>query len=144
VSAKLPSGAGSWPAIWMLGDNFATAGWPACGEIDIMEQKGSDFNRIYNTLHYTGHSGAGGIGSSTVINNVTTDFHKYGLIWNSSSIQFLVDDVVCYTFTNTSNLPFNQNFFVILNLAMGGNFGGTVDPAFNNALMEVDYVRVYQ
>ena len=144
VSAKLPAGAGSWPAIWMLGDNFATAGWPTCGEIDIMEQKGSDMNRIYSTLHYLGHSGSGGIGSSFLINNVTTEFHKYGLIWSSTSLQFLVDDVVYYTFLNSSSLPFNQNFFMILNLAMGGNFGGTVDPALSSALMEVDYVRVYQ
>ena len=144
VSAKLPAGAGSWPAIWMLGDNFATAGWPTCGEIDIMEQKGSDMNRIYSTLHYLGHSGAGGIGSSFLINNVTTEFHKYGLIWTSASLQFLVDDVVYYTFVNSTSVPFNQNFFMILNLAMGGTFGGTVDPAFNSALMEVDYVRVYQ
>lgn len=144
VSAKLPAGAGSWPAIWMLGDNFATAGWPTCGEIDIMEQKGSDMNRIYSTLHYLGHSGSGGIGSSFLINNVTTEFHKYGLIWSSASLQFLVDDVVYYTFVNSTSVPFNQNFFMILNLAMGGTFGGTVDPAFNSALMEVDYVRVYQ
>ena len=144
VSAKLPAGAGSWPAIWMLGDNFATAGWPTCGEIDIMEQKGSDMNRIYSTLHYLGHSGAGGIGSSFLINNVTTEFHKYGLIWTSASLQFLVDDVVYYTFVNSTSVPFNQNFFMILNLALGGTFGGTVDPAFNSALMEVDYVRVYQ
>lgn len=144
VSAKLPAGAGSWPAIWMLGDNFATAGWPTCGEIDIMEQKGSDMNRIYSTLHYLGHSGSGGIGSSFLINNVTTEFHKYGLIWSSASLQFLVDDMVYYTFVNSTSVPFNQNFFMILNLAMGGTFGGTVDPAFNSALMEVDYVRVYQ
>ena len=144
VSAKLPAGAGSWPAIWMLGDNFATAGWPTCGEIDIMEQKGSDMNRIYSTLHYLGHSGGSAIGSSFLINNVTTEFHKYGLIWSGANLQFLVDDVVCYTFVNSSSLPFNQNFFMILNMAMGGTFGGTIDPAFSSALMEVDYVRVYQ
>jgi beta-glucanase (GH16 family) len=144
VSAKLPGGVGTWPAIWMLGDNFSTAGWPTCGEIDIMEQKGSDMNRIYSTLHYLGHSGGSAIGSSFLINNVTTAFHKYGLIWTSASLQFLVDDVVCYTFTNSSSLPFNQNFFMILNMAMGGTFGGNVDPAFNSAVMEVDYVRVYQ
>ena len=144
VSAKLPAGAGSWPAIWMLGDNFATAGWPTCGEIDIMEQKGSDMNRIYSTLHYLGHSGGSAIGSSFLINNVTTEFHKYGLIWSGANLQFLVDDVVYYTFVNSSSLPFNQNFFMILNMAMGGTFGGNVDLAFSSALMEVDYVRVYQ
>lgn len=144
VSAKLPAGAGSWPAIWMLGDNFSTVGWPTCGEIDVMEQKGSEFNRIYNTLHYAGRSGGSAIGTSYLINNVTTEFHKYGLIWNSTSMQFLVDDVVYYTFQNASSLPFNQNFFLILNMAMGGNFAGNIDPAFNSATMEVDYVRVYQ
>jgi beta-glucanase (GH16 family) len=144
VSAKLPGGVGTWPAIWMLGDNIATVGWPACGEIDIMEQKGSDINRIFNTVHYTGFSGGGAVGTSFLINNVTTQFHKYGIIWSSSSIQFLVDDVVTYTFSNTANLPFNQNFFLLLNMAMGGTFGGSIDPNFTNAVMEVDYVRVYQ
>lgn len=144
VSAKLPGGVGTWPAIWMLGDNIATVGWPACGEIDIMEQKGSDINRIFNTVHFTGFSGGGAVGTSFLINNVTTQFHKYGIIWSSSSIQFLVDDVVTYTFSNTANLPFNQNFFLLLNMAMGGTFGGSIDPNFTNAVMEVDYVRVYQ
>jgi len=144
ISAKLPGGIGTWPAIWMLGDNFTTAGWPTCGEIDIMEQKGSDMNRIYNTLHYSGNSGGSAIGTSYLIDNVTTGFHKYGLIWTSASLQFLVDDVVRYTFVNANNLPFNQKFFLILNMAMGGTFGGNIDAAFNSALMEVDYVRVYQ
>lgn len=144
ISAKLPGGIGTWPAIWMLGDNFTTAGWPTCGEIDIMEQKGRDMNRIYNTLHYLGNSGGSAIGTSYLIDNVTTGFHKYGLIWTSASLQFLVDDVVRYTFVNANNLPFNQKFFLILNMAMGGTFGGNIDAAFNSALMEVDYVRVYQ
>jgi beta-glucanase (GH16 family) len=144
ISAKLPGGIGTWPAIWMLGDNFTTAGWPTCGEIDIMEQKGRDMNRIYNTLHYLGNSGGSAIGTSYLIDNVTTGFHKYGLIWTSASLQFLVDDVVRYTFVNANNLPFNQKFFLILNMAMGGTFGGNIDTAFNSALMEVDYVRVYQ
>lgn len=144
ISAKLPGGIGTWPAIWMLGDNFTTAGWPTCGEIDIMEQKGRDMNRIYNTLHYLGNSGGSAIGTSYLIDNVTSGFHKYGLIWTSASLQFLVDDVVRYTFVNANNLPFNQKFFLILNMAMGGTFGGNIDAAFNSALMEVDYVRVYQ
>ena len=144
ISAKLPGGIGTWPAIWMLGDNFTTAGWPTCGEIDIMEQKGRDMNRIYNTLHYLGNSGGSAIGTSYLIDNVTSGFHKYGLIWTSARLQFLVDDVVRYTFVNANNLPFNQKFFLILNMAMGGTFGGNIDAAFNSALMEVDYVRVYQ
>jgi beta-glucanase (GH16 family) len=144
VMAKMATGLGTWPAAWMLGDNFSSVGWPACGEIDIVEHRGSELNKIFSTLHYTGHSGGGGIGSTTTISNATTAFHKYTAEWNSTQIKFSVDDVPFYTFSNNSSLPFNQNFFVILNLAMGGNFGGSVDPAFSTATMEIDYVRIYQ
>lgn len=144
VRAKLPAGAGTWPAIWMLGSNLNTVGWPACGEIDIMEHKGNDLNRIFGTLHHPGHSGGNGDGSTVVISNATTEFHKYALEWSATTIKFMVDDVAFYTFANSASLPFNQNFFIILNVAMGGTFGGTVDPAFSSAVMEVDYVRVYQ
>ena len=95
-------------------------------------------------MHYPGHSGASGEGNSVTISNVATEFHKYAVDWSASSIKVMVDDVVFYTFTNNSNLPFNQKFFIILNVAMGGGFGGPVDPAFTGATMEVDYVRVYQ
>ena len=144
VMAKLPAGMGTWPATWMLGDNFTTVGWPTCGEIDIMEHRGSELNKIFGTVHYLGHSGSGGIGGTTTITNATTAFHKYTAEWNASQIKFSVDDVPYFTFSNNNTLPFNQNFFLILNLAMGGNFGGTVDPAFSSATMELDYVRVYQ
>jgi beta-glucanase (GH16 family) len=144
VRAKLPAGVGTWPAIWMLGNNISTVGWPACGEIDIMEHKGSQLNKIYGTLHYPGFSGGSAVGGTVTIANATTEFHKYSAIWSPAAIQFLVDDVPFYNFANSVSLPFNQNFFVILNLAMGGNFGGSVDPAFSTATMEVDYVRVYQ
>ena len=142
--AKLPAGVGTWPAIWMLGNNITTVGWPACGEIDIMEHKGSDLNKIYATLHHPGHSGGNGDGSTKVISNATTEFHIYRMEWSASSIKFYIDDVIFYTFSNNSSLPFNQNFFLLLNFAMGGNFGGTVDPAFTNATFEIDYIRVYQ
>ncbi len=144
VRAKLPAGLGTWPAIWMLGNNINAVGWPACGEMDIMEARGSELNKIYGTLHYPTQVNTYGDGSSTLISNATTDFHRYAAIWTASSIQLLVDDVVYYTLPNTSSLPFNQNFFIILNVAMGGNFGGSVDPAFTSAQMEIDYVRVYQ
>ncbi|MEJ7828422.1 MAG: family 16 glycosylhydrolase [Segetibacter sp.] len=144
VRAKLPAGAGAWPAIWMLGNNFQTAPWPACGEIDIMEQKGSEPDKIYSTLHHPGHSGGNGDGSTRTISNATTDFHLYAAEWSATTIKFLIDDVVYYTFSNYSSLPFNQNFFVILNVAMGGNFAGSVDPSVTSAIMEIDYVRVYQ
>lgn len=144
VRAKLPAGVGTWPAIWMLGDNISTVNWPACGEADIMEHVGRFLNKIYGTLHHPGHSGTNGDGSTTIIPTATTDFHKYSLDWNATTIRFMVDDVTYYTFANTASLPFNQNFFIILNVAMGGDFGGPVDPAFNSEAMEIDYVRVYQ
>jgi beta-glucanase (GH16 family) len=142
--AKLPAGGGTWPAIWMLGNNINSAGWPACGEIDIMEHKGNDLNRIFGTLHYPGRSGGNADGSTTVISNATTDFHIYTLEWTSSSIKISVDNTIFYTFANNNTTAFNQNFFFIINLAMGGTFGGQIDPAFNTASLEIDYIRVYQ
>jgi beta-glucanase (GH16 family) len=144
VRAKLPVGVGTWPAIWMLGNNISTVSWPACGEIDIMEERGSELNKIYGTLHYPTQANVNGDGSNTTIATATSEFHRYAAIWSATSIQLLIDDVVFYTLPNTSSLPFNQNFFVILNLAMGGNFAGAVDPNFSSAQMEIDYVRVYQ
>jgi beta-glucanase (GH16 family) len=144
VRAKLPAGGGTWPAIWMLGSNFSTVGWPACGEIDIMEHKGNDLNRIHGTVHYTGRSGGNADGSTRVISNATTEFHIYSLEWSASSIRFYVDNQLFHTVANSSALPFNQNFFLILNVAMGGTFGGSVDPNFNSASMEIDYIRIYK
>ncbi len=144
VRAKLPASIGTWPAIWMLGSDFATAGWPACGEIDIMEQSGSAKSTIYGTMHYPTEIGQYGDGSTTPITTASTDFHIYSALWTPASIQLFVDGLLYYTLSNKLDLPFNQQFFIILNLAMGGNFGGTVDPGFTTDQMEVDYVRVYQ
>jgi len=145
VRAKLPEGIGTWPAIWMLGDNISTVGWPACGEIDIMEHLGRQLNTIYGTIHYPEHSGGNGDGSMITISNATSEFHKYSLEWSTTHIKISVDDEVYFNFfPNSGNLPFNQNFFIILNVAMGGNFGGPVDPAFSSGVMEVDYIHVYQ
>jgi beta-glucanase (GH16 family) len=144
VKAKLPAGAGTWPAIWMLGANINTAGWPACGEIDIMEHKGNDLNRIFGTLHYPGRSGGSADGSSRIISNASTEFHVYKVEWTAAAIKIYVDDVLFHTVANSTAIPFNHNFFIIMNVAMGGTFGGAVDPNFNSASMEVDYIRVYQ
>jgi beta-glucanase (GH16 family) len=144
VRAKLPVGGGTWPAIWMLGSNISTAGWPACGEIDIMEHKGNEPNKISSAFHYPGFSGGGAVTSNLTISNAATEFHVYKAEWTNSSIKIYVDDQLFHSLTNTSSLPFNQNFFILLNVAMGGTFGGTIDPAFSSAVMEIDYVRVYQ
>ncbi len=144
VRAKIPAGGGTWPAIWMLGSNISTVPWPGCGEIDIMEHVGNNLNKIYGTLHHPGHSGGNADGGTIIIPDATTAFHNYIVEWSSTSIKFYVDTQLFYTFANNGNLPFNQNFFIILNMAMGGNFGGVIEPAFTSASMEVDYVRVYQ
>ncbi|WP_333599707.1 glycoside hydrolase family 16 protein [Flavobacterium sp.] len=143
IRAKLPAGAGTWPALWMLGANYETSAWPACGEIDIMEHVGNNLNKIYGTLHHPGHSGANGDGSTVTIANATTEFHVYSLEWSSTIIKFYVDNVPFYSFNNSSGVPFNHPFFFIFNCAMGGNFGGTIDPNFTSATLEVDYVHVY-
>ena len=142
--AKLPAGAGTWPAIWMLGQNYATNIWPACGEIDIMEHKGFDPNKIYGSLHYPGHYSGGSVTNTTVIANATTQFHVYKAVWTPTSIKFYVDNTLFHSFANSGSVPFNSDFFLILNVAMGGDFGGAIDPNFSEAAMEVDYIRVYQ
>lgn len=142
--AKIPFGKGTWPAIWMLGANDETAGWPDCGEIDIMEHAGNRLNKIYGTLHYPGHSGANGDGSTMMVKNVTGAFHIYSMEWDSASIKIYVDGKLNHTVANSANVPFNHDFFLIMNVAMGGGFGGAIDPAFKSAAMEVDYIRVYQ
>ena len=144
IRAKIPSGGGTWPALWMLGDNIDSVGWSACGEIDIMEHVGNQLNRIFGTLHYPGRSGGNADGASVMISNATTEFHIYSMEWNASTIKIYVDNQLFFTYNNSANSPFNQNFFFIMNVAMGGNFGGTIDPNVTNATMEVDYIRVYQ
>ncbi|MBF4516470.1 family 16 glycosylhydrolase [Flavobacterium sp. ANB] len=144
IKAKLPIGAGTWPAIWMLGQNYATKPWPACGEIDIMEHVGNNQNVILSTLHYPGHSGGNGNTGSKTIPNVSTEFHVYKAVWSPTSVKTYVDDVMIHSVANDASLPFNSDFFLILNVAMGGNLGGNIDAAFTQSSMEVDYVRVYQ
>lgn len=144
VRAKLPVGGGTWPAIWMLGSNINSAGWPACGEIDIMEHVGNDLNKIYGTLHYPGRSGGNGNGATTIISNATTNFHKYSVDWSVTDIKFYVDDVMFHSVPNSNSIPFNQDFFMLLNVAMGGSFGGNIDANFNSSTLEIDYIRVYK
>lgn len=143
IRAKLPAGGGTWPALWMLGANYETSPWPACGEIDIMEHVGNSLNRIHGTLHHPGHFGGNGDSGTVMIPTATSEFHIYSLDWSATSIKFLVDNVEFYSFSNNSSLPFNNPFFFIFNCAMGGNFGGAVDPSINSATLEVDYIHVY-
>ena len=141
---KLPWGQGIWPAFWLLGGDIDTNNWPNCGEIDIAEHVGNNPNTILGTLHYPGNSGGNANGDETVISNATSEFHDYEVQWTDSSIKFYVDGLEFHTFINSSNVPFNQDFFLILNTAMGGNLGGVIDPDFDQSTFEVDYIRVYQ
>ena len=144
VRAKLPASQGTWPAIWMLGANFDTVGWPTCGEIDIMEQKGQDKNTILGTVHHPGVSPGAGDSATTSLPTSTSEFHNYTVEWTDTTITFLVDGFVFHTVNNDVTLPFNDDFFLILNVAMGGTLGGEIDPSFTQDTMEIDYVRVYQ
>ena len=144
--AKLPKSQGTWPAIWMLGSNFPTVGWPSCGEIDIMEQKGAEKNRVLGTCHWLNSSNNSNANHSdnTLISNASSEFHVYTLEWDKNKITMHLDNVKYYELTLNSNLPFHSDFFIILNIAMGGTLGGVVDPDFTEDVMEIDYIRVYQ
>jgi len=146
VRAKLPAGTGTWPAIWMLGANIDAVGWPSCGEIDIMEQTGWDKTKVLGTCHWynTAGSNNASYGLQTSVANSTSEFHVYSLDWTPTYIKFLVDDIEFYQLNLNSSLPFSADQFLILNIAMGGNLGGTIDPNFVSSTMEIDYVRVYQ
>ena len=144
VRAKVPEGLGTWPAAWMLGTDITTVGWPKCGEIDILEHIGRELNAVYGTLHYPDHAGANADGNKLLIQNATTEFHVFKVEWNENTIGMYVDDKLIHEVKNTPQIPFNHNFFIILNLAMGGNFGGPIDESIQEATYEVDYVRVYQ
>jgi beta-glucanase (GH16 family) len=151
IRAKLPKGVGTWPAIWMLGNNITTVGWPTCGEIDIMEHVGKEQDMVLWSTHSKLNNWSLGTQKTnkSIIEGVSTDFHIYKMEWSKDYIQFFVDGKLYYTSPNEGKgsdyYPFNAPQFLLLNLAIGGNLGG---PAINDAIfpcrMEVDYVRVYQ
>ncbi|TXF86265.1 family 16 glycosylhydrolase [Neolewinella aurantiaca] len=144
IHAKLPTGGGTWPALWMLGEDYATNTWPGCGEIDIMEHVGNRQDELFSTLHFPGNSGGNGVSRGTNVPGISTEFHTFSAIWSPESIRFFVDDELYHTFANDGSLPFNSDFFLIFNVAMGGGFGGNIAPDFVESTMEVDWVRVYQ
>ncbi|MCU0442082.1 MAG: glycoside hydrolase family 16 protein [Bacteroidia bacterium] len=147
---KTPTGAGMWPAFWMLGNNITSVSWPQCGEIDIMEQKGKFSNITYGTIHGPGYSGGEAISTPYALQNsrFDTDFYVYAVEWNESQIDFFVNGYLYRRITPSEvkgEWVFNQPFFMILNVAVGGNFGG---PPNDNTpfpgTMSIDYVRVYK
>ncbi|MCX8210815.1 MAG: glycoside hydrolase family 16 protein [Lewinella sp.] len=144
IRAKLPTGGGTWPALWMLGEDYATNTWPGCGEIDIMEHVGNQQDRLFSSLHFPGNSGGNAATRSTEVPGISTEFHIFSAIWSPETIRFFVDGELYHTFTNNSNLPFDSDFFLIFNVAMGGNFGGDIANDFQESSMQLDWVRVYQ
>jgi len=148
VRAKLAGGGGTWPAIWMLGSNITTVGWPKCGEMDIMEYVGNNPGTVQSAIHTPSSSGNTVNVKSNSIENETTEFHIYSVIWSGDQISFLIDNERFYTYKpetlDQNTWPFDASQFLILNVAMGGNLGGSIDPDFSESVMEIDYVRVYQ
>lgn len=147
---KLPSGAGLWPAFWMLPSDNYYGVWPASGEIDIMENISKTPNTVLGTLHYgSSNSTHQFTGSNFVLNSGTFSdaFHNFAVEWEPGKIRWFVDDILYQTVTATdispNNWPFDKRFFFILNLAVGGNLGGAVDTSIFPQSMQVDYVRVY-
>ena len=140
----MPGEKGTWPALWLLGSNYDDIDWPKCGEIDIMEHAGNRLNKIQGTVHHPDKYGSGDGGETNEYSNVSTDFNIYSVVWTEKGVTFLVNDKPFHIVGNSCALPFNWDFFLILNIAMGGTFGGSVPDSFVSDIMEVDYVRVYQ
>jgi len=148
VKAKLPSGGGTWPAIWMLGSNITSVSWPACGEVDIMEHVGNNQGTVSSAMHTPSSYGGTVNHDSQYFDDVSTAFHVYAVEWTDEKMVFSVDDKVHYTYNpstkDSSTWPYDAPQFIILNVAMGGGYGGAIDSDFSSSTMEIDYVRVYQ
>ena len=158
VRAKLPFGDGTWPAIWTLGKNinedggywdnqYGTVGWPACGELDIMEHGLHPTNQVSVAIHTPSSYGSTVNTSIQTLADVANNFHVYSMNWSPNQITFLIDGVGFYTYNpavkNDDTWPFYLEQYLLLNIAMGGN-GGAIDPNFSQSSMVIDYVRVYQ
>ena len=158
VRAKLPFGDGTWPAIWTLGKNinedggfwdsqYGTVGWPACGELDIMEHGLHPTNQVSVAIHTPSSYGSTVNTSIQTLADVANNFHIYTMNWSPDQITFLIDGVGFYTYNpavkNDDTWPFYLEQYLLLNIAMGGN-GGAIDPNFSQSSMVIDYVRVYQ
>jgi beta-glucanase (GH16 family) len=152
VRAKLPTGNGAWPAVWMLGTNRAQVGWPTCGEIDIMENVGFDPLRIHGSVHTAAYNhtiGTQKTGTVTVA-NPSEGFHVYAMEWYADHIDVFVDGQKYFTFANEGTgartWPFDKPQYLLINLAIGGSWGGQkgIDDARFPQRYLVDYVKIYQ
>ena len=149
---RIPRGQGMWPAFWLLGDDIGTAGWPACGEIDVMENIGKEPGVVHGTLHGPGYSGTGGLTALDALAGgaFADTFHVFAVEWEPGAVRWYVDGKLYHTVT-PANLPsgtnwvFDHSFFIILNVAVGGSWPGSPDSSTSfPQQMLVDYVRVYR
>lgn len=157
IRAKLPNSAGTWPAFWTLGDNinefgnyfgdtYGDVGWPACGEIDIMEQNGWDKSQLIGHLHW-GDTQSGNyenFGTTTEVINANSSYNIYSLEWTKDYIAILINNIPFLETHNREGMPYDNPHYLLLNIAMGGNLGGSIPESFTEDFMEVDYVRVFQ
>jgi beta-glucanase (GH16 family) len=148
---RIPKGQGMWPAFWMLGDDFPAVGWPACGEIDIMENIGPEPGKVHGTIHGPGYSGDDSLGAPYALpsGNFADDYHVFGVEWEPKEIRFYVDGHL-YETREPADLPggtrwaFDHPFYLILNVAVGGKWPGNPDTSTKfPQQMLVEYVRVY-
>jgi beta-glucanase (GH16 family) len=152
IRAKLPPGRGLWPAIWMLGANVGKTDWPDCGEIDIMEHVGFEKDSVFGTIHTKSYNHIIGTqkGKKIFIANPYDAYHIFSIEWTPERMDFFLDNTLYNHIQNehktTAEWPFDSPFYLLVNLAVGGNLGGKqgVDPAIFPAALEVDYIRVYK
>lgn len=145
---KVPTGDGSWPAFWLLGSDISSNAWPNCGEIDIMETKGSEPYTVHGTAHGPGYSGGDGIvNTKTISARLGAGYHIYALDWTKNKMVWSIDGKVYHTVTpavvGNHTYVFNKPMFLIMNVAAGGWFAGDIDPDLTSTGMSVDYVRYY-
>jgi beta-glucanase (GH16 family) len=144
---KLPTGKGLWPAFWMLGADIKENPWPAAGEIDIMEWIGRDADSLFTSLHTPASYGET-INTQKTFLEDNASWHTYAIDWNEKRIVFYRDEVEVYRFDpkvkDEQVYPFRKPFYILVNMAVGGNFGGEIDDTIFPQTLEVDYIRVYQ
>lgn len=146
---QFPSGTGTWPAFWLLGSNIDAKSWPLSGEIDVIELRGREPNLAIGTVHGPGYSGAEGkTGVKRTAVSLADGFHVYAIDWAPNKITWYLDGKIFHTVTSKSvpkgKYVFNQDFFLIMNLAMGGEFdGGQMDTSIEKAEYKIDYIRYY-
>jgi len=154
--AKLPTGFGTWPAVWLLGKNiqetgaywdnngYGTTPWPACGEIDMLEHWGSNQNFVQSAIHTPSSYGNTINKAGLIVNTASSEFHVYAMEWTEDQMVFSIDSIEYYTYNpsikNAETWPFNSEFYILINFAIQNN----ISPTFTQAALEIDYIRVYQ